>query len=451
MKILLTKFCHTQVSSIIALLLLFIAQGISSEEIKLLIEPFEFEAIQIKQYNWIASDMNDSISKALSGLPKLKLFSSEDRKKILKEVGFMQQIGSSLEEDPFAQIKKPNLILSGKLILQDNQLKTNIRLTVVRQMNAKVIVVNERFSINTLDGYYNKVLLEIIKHLETLNDSLIENLVLSEETKSEFKIKKLYNPKAIEYYYNGKKAISEDYLKAQEYFQKAIQLEPEYVDAIISLGSIYSLNKKDFSSASVEYEKALAIFNNLGDNESYRYNELLTLIASNYYSQGDFSQSLEKYYEAKVGLETLSLNDSLSMAYIEYGIGICYSGMNKRQKAITHFKNAKNIFDSIKIQNSIGYANILFGMAYVQLGLNELDNALESYKQAYKIYSTTNQNETVIFANILYSIGYILEKKNETKEAAKYFKKAYSIYEKNGYEGKEKQSSKLRAESLGRK
>ncbi len=413
-----------------------------------MVDPFEFESISIKQYTWIGLDMSENISKALSGLPNLKLFSSEDRKKILKEVGFMQQIGSTPEEDPFAHIKKPNLILSGKLILQDNQLKTNIRITLVRKMTSKVLVINERFSVDTLESYYNKVLLEILKHLESLNDEKIENLVLSEEIKSTFKIKKLNNPKAVEYYYNGKSAILEDFLKAQEYFQKAIQLEPEFVDAITALGSVYSLHKKEYDRADREYEKALEIYKNLNDSESYRYNELLTLIASNYYSQGNFSESLENYYKAKVGLESLSMGDSLSMAYIDYGIGICYSGMNQRQKSVVHFKNAKTIFESLKLQKTIGYANLLYGMGYVQLGLNETESALESYKQANLIYTATNQRDSLTNANILYSLGFILEKKRELKEAAKYFKKAYILYEKLGYEGKEKQTSKNRSEKM---
>jgi tetratricopeptide (TPR) repeat protein len=421
---------------------------IRSEEIRLLIDPFEFESIQLKQYSYIAVDMSDNITNALSALPKIKFFSSEDRKKILKEIGLLQQMGTAPEEDEYISLKKPNLLLSGRLILQDNQLKTSVRITKVKNMSAKVIVINEKFSLQTLDSYYNRLLLEIIKNLETLNDDTIQNLVLSEEFKSEFKIKKLFNPKAVEYYYSGKTCISDDYLKAKEYFLKAIQLEPEYADAYTALGSIYSLYTKEYDRAKIEFEKALDIYKNLKDNESYRYIELLTLIAGNHYSQGNYSDSLEKYYQSKVGLESLSMNDSLSMAYIDYGIGICYSGMNQRHKATSSFKSAKTIFDSLKLQKSLGYANVLYGLAYVQLGLNEYDSSLENYKQAHKIYANSNQSESVVCANILYSIGFILEKKSDTKEAGRYYKKAFLLYEKNGYQGKEKISSKNRMDRL---
>lgn len=422
-----------------------------SRDTKIIVHPFEYESPQLKQYNWIATDLSDKISSILSGIERLKISSPDDRARVLKEVGFIQKIGEYSEgNDYFSQIIKPDLILSGKVQIQNNQNTTVIRITTFRDSSARLVRVSTAFTSNNLESYYNKVLLEILKELERIEIDSSPILYLTEELKNSLKIKKLYNPDALELYYKGKSFSSEDFLRAEQYYIKAISLEPEFLEAIAALGSIYSLNKNNFSRADEEYNKALQIYDKLKEFDTFRYYELLTLMASNFYLQGEFTDSLDYYYKAKVGLETLGLQDSLSMAFLEYGIGICYSGMNQRQKAILHFNNSKNIFNSLKISRSLGYANLLYGLGYVQLGLNEISPALENYKNSYKIYEDLKQDETITAANLLFSIGYINERKGNSGEASKLYRKALQIYEKNGYQGREISSTRSALERVNR-
>lgn len=431
--------------------LLFILLDISlwSRDTKIIVHPFIYESPQLKQYNWIATDLSDKISSILSGIERLKISSPEDRTRVLKEVGFIQKIGEYSEgNDYFSEIIKPDLILSGKVQIQNNMNTTTIRITNFKDSSSRLVRVSTGFTSSNLESYYNKVLIEILKELEKIEIDSVPILYLTEELKNSLKIKKLYNPEALELYYKGKSFSSEDFLRAEQYYLKAISLEPDFLEAIIALGSIYSLNKKNFSKADEEFGRALQLFQKLNESDTFRYYELLTLMASNYYLQGEYSDSLEYYYKAKVGLETLGLQDSFSMALLEYGIGICYSGMNQRQKAVVHFNNSKNIFNSLKISRSLGYANLLYGLGYVQLGLNEVSSALDNYKNSYKIYEELKQDESVTAANLLFSLGYIYEKKGNTAEASKQYRKALQIYEKIGYAGKETVSTRSALERV---
>ena len=93
------------------------------------------------------------------------------------------------------------------------------------------------------------------------------------------------SPEAVKYYNNGIKYVqNEDYESASKAFQKALEYDPEFVDAYYNLGSIYEY----FG----DYETALYAYTQVVNIEPRDY-EARYKIASIYYSSQMFDDALE--------------------------------------------------------------------------------------------------------------------------------------------------------------
>jgi tetratricopeptide (TPR) repeat protein len=426
------------------LFLFFLPNNTNAEKLKVLIDNFSTDTMKKTNLRWIPEIMYDKITSKLSSLDDLIVITHEDRKKVSHEIARMQRLGvddldsEEDEKDIFSKQAKPDLILNGKIQLIENQLISTIKITRFHSTQTSVIVQSEKYRNDTLEDYLNKLLLKIITELEK-DDGVLPFIKVTEKSKEDLKIKKIYNSTAIEFYFKGKESSTDEFLKAKEYYLKAIELEPEYFEAITALGSIYTFQQNNFNQADIEYNKAKEIMKKNNETNSFAYYELLSLIATNYYSWGDYSESVEMYNKAKVGLETLSLNQSLSMAYIDYGLGICYSAMNQKVKSLDYLDKSKKIFEALKMTNNIGYANLLYAVAYSQLSANDLNNSLENYKKSQSIYIKKNMENHIVTANSFYSVAYIYERIGDKKKAGINYKKSNEIYEKIGYNGREVQ------------
>lgn len=437
------------------IIFILLASGIFSDEIRLLVDPFKKDSGSGRNLDWIGADMSDSISASLSRLKGIKLLSSDDRSKVLKEIDTVQKLGVEAKDsrgqeiDPFAKFLKANLILNGKYGIQGTNIVVNLKIVNAASSESKPVRVSQKYDPETLSEVYDRLVYGIVSELEKLEAEGISPLVVSEEDRKKLKIKKRYNPTAVEHYYNGRQIAASDPLKALSYFQKAIAIEPKYADAIAQMGAILSSNKKEYDKASAEFEKAESIYTENSEKDTFKYIELLSLIAANYYMQNKYSEALEYYAQARSGLDSLNMSDSASMAYVEYGTAICYSGLNQKSKAMEYFENSKVLFDNYEMNKTVSYANLLYGMAYIQLAEEKFDLALENYKGSYEIYVARNMEKKITTAGILYSIAYIHERQGEKGEAGKYYRKAYLLYQSLGYQGKEKEAVKKGAERNG--
>lgn len=434
------------------IILLLFANSLFSEEIRLLVDPFKKEQGQPVSLDWIGGDIADSVSMSLSKLNGIKLLNTQDRSKVLNEIGMTQMLGTEekdsrgMKVDPFAKQLKANMILNGKYGVQSGNISVTFKIINVATSEFKLFKVSDKYDPETLNNIYDMIVFEIVKDLESNKTEGVDLLVISEEDRKRIKVAKRYNPKAIELYYNGRQISFADPQKALELFQKAIAIEPKYADAIVQVGSILSSSKNQYDNASKEFEKAEAIYSDLDEKTSFHYIELLTLIAANYYKQNKFTDALDYYSRARNELEKSGMADSASMAYVEYGTAISYSGMNQKNKALEYFEKSKTIFQNYEMEKTAGYANLLYGMAYIQLANENLDESLDNFKNAYEIYVSKGMEKRVTTAGIAYSIAYIYEKKGNKVEAAKNYRKAYQIYQSIGYQGKEKEAVKKGAE-----
>jgi protein O-GlcNAc transferase len=185
-----------------------------------------------------------------------------------------------------------------------------------------------------------------------------------------------------------------NYLKAIEYFQRAIELSPRSAEYFKDLGNCYKHIKK-YDLATIQYQKALRI--NSKFPEIYYDIGILHLIKSEW--------GLAKNCFKKA----ISFNLKYTNAYINLGIAQQKQGDFK--EAILALKQAKKL----RPNDEMIYLNL--GNAFFSLG--EISQALLSLKKAITL--------NPLFTEAYCSLGIIYRETKSYPKAVEYFEKAITI------------------------
>jgi tetratricopeptide (TPR) repeat protein len=149
--------------------------------------------------------------------------------------------------------------------------------------------------------------------------------------------------KALEYFDTGTVyGNNKDYDKALEYCKKAIELKPDYAEAYLYIGAIYSSIKQDYSKALEYYIKAIE----LNPDNAIIY----LCIGEIYYIKQDYGKALEYYNKA------IELNPDDAMSYNK--IGEIYDVKQDYDKAIEYFEKAvelKSDYEDARFNMKLAY------------------------------------------------------------------------------------------------
>lgn len=209
---------------------------------------------------------------------------------------------------------------------------------------------------------------------ELLKKSLVEDK--SDESEKDFKEDTRKTDKQVEdtennrpedeltawdYLRKGNRAFDEnDYDKAKEYYDKAIELNPEFAKAYYNRGIAYG-ELKDYDKAIEDNSKAI---------------EFDPKDVSAYYNRGNAYYNLKRYYKAIEDYsKAIELNPELAKVYINRGN--MYSKLKENYKAIKDFNKAIELDP----EDTEAYNNR--GVAYYEL--KEYDKAIENYSKAIEL------------------------------------------------------------------
>ncbi len=148
--------------------------------------------------------------------------------------------------------------------------------------------------------------------------------------------------------------------KAVDAFKNAIKRNPDYIDAIVTLGQTY-YNKKDYKSAITEFQNALK----KQPNNDRAYNEM----AISYYALKDY-KSAEKN-------SLLAVKYNPTNAINNYNLGLAYYMQERWEEAIASFEKA--------VQYDPNYENAWFSLANCYWYTNRFDKSYEYYNRVLQI------------------------------------------------------------------
>jgi Tfp pilus assembly protein PilF len=153
--------------------------------------------------------------------------------------------------------------------------------------------------------------------------------------------------------------------RALEYYQQALELNPDYQEAYLGLG--------DVRTQLGEYQKAVELYRSalkLNPQNEIAYYQFGNL----FFAQEKYDQAISYYQKAR------ELNPFYSMAY--HGLGLSYTAKNKPEKAIPMYQRI------LEIDPSLVPIHVLLGDAC--FAANQMACAVETYQQALKLEPDNN-------------------------------------------------------------
>lgn len=474
-----------------ALLLFFFLLSIpcSAKSITVLVLPFENTGD--KEYSWISAGMTDTIITEFTNIENIRVVSNRDRKKALHELKFAQT--GFVEEDQMIKIGKftgAQVIFTGSYLVSGNHIRVNARL-----VNVETAKVENSTKIDgTIDGIFDiqdKVVLTLMGDAEKISIAGVKPVKLSEKDRKKIAIKPKPKLTAYEWYAKGLDIKDTNPKEALANFRKALDIDPDYNDALIEAGFTAGSTFDLFSEALGYLERAEKNVQGNRKTKSVAYAKLMVSMGSVYWGKGQHDSALECFQKAQTTLEGLGLQNgpgyamlmnntgvvyqhkdqpdralefylksesiydaqgqqnSNGYAMLMTNIGIVYSGKGQHSRELEYFLKAQSTYDGLGLQNTAGYGNLMNNIGAVCMDLGQDERALEYYLKSQFTYDGLGMQKTVAYGNLIKNIAFYYEKQGSRDRAGKFYRMAYDIYMKAGYSGQSKDRALNSAKRLG--
>lgn len=219
---------------------------------------------------------------------------------------------------------------------------------------------------------------------------------------------------------------------AIESYDKAIKIDPSYIDALVNRGSAFQ-EKGELDEAIFCFQKTLTLkpnhpfaYFNMGnalhgkgelDAAVESYQNALKIrpnYAETYFNMGNIFNSKGEFHAATNNYKQV-LKIEPDHVDAHYNMGISLKNSGQLDAAIDSFKQA--------IEIRPNYADAHINLGFLLEGQREFDAAIESYKKAIEIRPD--------YAEAYNNIGSVLNKKGELFAALDCYKRALEIYPEN--------------------
>ena len=205
---------------------------------------------------------------------------------------------------------------------------------------------------------------------------------------------------------------SNNFYKAKQLFQKAIQIQPNYAAAHNNLGITFNA-LEEAQKAIISYQKAIQI----QPNYAAAHNNLGMVFGE----LGDFEKAISSYQMA------IKIQSNYLAAH--YNLGMLFKKMREHQKAINCFQKV------IQIKSNHADTHNNLGMVFQELG--DFEKAISSYQMAIKCepenlahyYYLSDLKEEILHSNLKNKIYEIIKRRNSTKKNIAYGNFLLSKYE----------------------
>jgi TolB-like protein/Tfp pilus assembly protein PilF len=418
-----------------------------AKQMTILVHPFENTGD--KEYSWISAGMTDSVITDLTHIQNISVVSNQDRKKALEEMKFV--FSSLAEEDKMIKLGKltgANVIFTGSYLVSGNRIRVYARL-----VNVETGKVESSTKIDgTIDGIFDlqdKVVFALIGETEKITIADIKPVNLTEQDKKKIEEKPKPKSAAYEWYAKGLEVQDTNPKEALTNFKKALDIDPNYTDALMSAGWTAGNTLNLFSEALGYLEKAERIFKGRNETKSAGYANLMMNIGIVYWKKGQLDRALEYYLNCQSIMDRLGLQNTAGYANLMMNIGIVYWKKGQLDRALEYYLNCQSIMDKLGLQNTADYANLMMNIGIVYWNKGQLDRALEYDLNCQSIMDKLGLQNTADYANLMYNMAVLYETKGQRDMAGRYFRMAYDTYVRSDYSGEWRDNALNNARRLG--
>jgi TolB-like protein/tetratricopeptide (TPR) repeat protein len=393
----------------------------SAKQMNILVHPFENTGD--KAYSWISAGMTDTVISDLTRISNISVVSNADRKKILEEMKFI--FSGLAAEDKMIKLGKltgANVIFTGSYLVSGSRIRVHARL-----INVETGKVENSTKIDgTLDGIFDlqdKVVFTLMGETEKINISDIKTVTLTEQDKKKIEGKPKPKSAAYEWYAKGLELQDTNPKQALANFMKALDIEQNYTEALMSAGSTAGNTLNLFSDSLKYLEKAERIFKGRNETNSADYAKVMSYIGTVYSSKGQLDRAMEFSMNSQSIYDILGLQNTKGYANLMMNIGIIYAQKGQLDLALEYLLKNKIILDSLGLQNTSGYAKLMGNIGVVYVNKVQLDPALEYYLNFQSIYDILGLQNSAAYANLMGNIGIVYARKGQLDRALEYYLK----------------------------
>jgi TolB-like protein len=418
---------------IIIALILINGSPIFAKNMTILVHPFKNTGDT--KFSWVSAGMTDTVISDLNRVKSVVVIADIDRKKALDEISLGQT--GMMNDETIAKVGKmtgANVIFTGSYLVAGDKVRVNARLLSVETGKTERSIKID----GTLDKIFDlqdKIVIALIEESSTITFKDVKPLVFDKEDKK--KIEESYKPKgnAYEWYAKGLELQYTNPKAALVNFKKAVTIDGDYTDALISAGYTSGVTLNLFDESLGYLGKADLVFKARKETEFRGYGDLMYTIAIIYWSKGQLDVSYDYYYKAKVVYDSLGLQNTFVYAGLIMGIGLIYMDRGQYDLALEYYEKSRIAHESINQKESVGYASLMSNIGIIHYYKKNLDLALEYYMRDEEIEKRIGLQNTANYARLMSNIGIIYRDRDKLDEALDYFEKSKVVYDSLGLQG----------------
>lgn len=406
------------ITSTLFLFFFLLATPCAAKQINILVHPFENTGD--KEYSWISAGITDTVITDLTSIRDISVVSNQDRKKVLEELKLTQS--GLVEEDKIIKIGKltgAQVIFTGSYLVSGNRIRVHARLVNVETGK----VENSTKIDGTLDGIFDlqdKVVFTLMVDTEKITIADIKPVKLTEQDRKKIEEKPKPKLTAYEWYAKGLEVQDTNPKEALINFKKALDIDPNYTEALIAAGFTAGNTLNLFGEAFSYFTKAEGIFKDSNEAETAGYADLMMNIGIVYDGKGLPERALEYYLNSQGIRDRLGLQNTMEYAKLICNTGTAYANRGQLDIALGYYLNSQDIQNRLGLQNSIDYAALVNNIGNVYLKKGQLDPALEYLMKAQSIQDKLGLHDSALYAVVMMNIGNIYSKKGQLDRALEY-------------------------------
>ena len=424
------KKMHFCLAMVFSLFLVCYATSSFAKSMNILVHPFENTGD--KEYSWISAGMTDTVVADLTRMKNISVVSNTDRKKVLEEMKFI--FSGLAEENRMIQLGKmtgANVIFTGSYLVSGNRIRVHARL-----VNVETGKIESTAKIDgTLSGIFDlqdQVVFTLMGETQKVRIADIQPALLTEGDRKTIENKPKPKPAAYEWYAKGLELEDTNPKEALAHFKKAIDIDPNYPEALIAAGFVAGSTLNFFEEAFSHFAKAKEIFKGRNEFNTAGYADLTMNIGTVYDGRGQPERALEYYLDAQGIRERLNLHNTVDYAKLICNTGTAYANMGQLDRALDYYLNSQATQNRLGLQNSADYAALVNNIGNVYLKKGQLDPALEYFLKSQSIQDKLGLQNSVLYAVVMMNVGNAYSTKGQLDRALEYHLNSKSIRDRLG-------------------
>jgi len=465
------------------------ASALPPQKMTILVYPFENTGD--KQYSWVSAGMTDTVISDLCRIKNVNVVSEEDRKKALNEIELAQK-GLIGEKGTIkvGRMMGADIIFTGTYIVMGQRIRVFAKLIDVESGRVEQSLKLDG-TIDRIFEFQDRIVFNLMAETEKIRIANVSPVQFTEEDKKRISAVVRPDAEAFMLYSKGLERKDPNPREALEYFNKALRIQGDYLEALLEAGVTAGRELNRFQEAFDYLDRARKIFAQRGDTSSKHYaalmhrtgsvylskgdldrsieflltsqkirkeldlvytneySNLLIEIGWNYFSRFQYDQALEAYFQSKKIKDGMNLQNSPDYTILMNVIGSVYYSRGRKDIALEYYMKSKQIRERLGLELSKEYSSLMNNISNVYMDQGNPDGALEHLEKAKVIDEKLGLENTIGYGFIHLNMGHAYLSKGNRALAGQCYRKAYTIYEKAGYNGYEKKLALDGAVRLG--